>query len=201
MFAGGEVPTRCAFRRPGKRGKVVSNPACALSDLRFFVVVEGKVILVAEDDANDRFFINRALRDCCIGPRLLFVDNGEQAISYLQGVPPFDDREKFPLPAMLIVDVKMPRLNGFEVLTWVRAQPEWHCLPVIMLSSSALNTDVQHAYELTANTYLTKPATFSLLAKALEQLCQYWFVRSQLPHCGPEAVSMTQASPSLAPQI
>ena len=97
-------------------------------------------------------------------------------------------------PDVVIMDISMPRMNGFEVLAWVRAQPEWHCLPVIMLSSSALDQDVQRAYELNANTYLTKPATFSQLAKALEQLCQYWFLSSQLPHCGPDAISMSPSS-------
>lgn len=148
--------------------------------------MEPRVILAAEDDANDRFFINRAFRDCCTGHRVIFVNDGEQAIAYLQGNPPFNDRQKYPLPAMLLIDVKMPRMNGFEVLEWVRQQPHWHRLPVVMLSSSALDQDIQHAYDLNANTYLTKPATFTLLAKAIEDLCHYWFLVSQLPHCGPD---------------
>jgi CheY-like chemotaxis protein len=146
-----------------------------------------KVILVAEDEANDRFFINRAFRDCGAGHRVIFVTDGEQAIHYLAGQPPFDDREQFPLPALLIVDVKMPRMTGFDVIVWVRAHPEWQCLPVLVLSSSTLEQDVQRAYELTANTYLAKPPTYTTLTKAVEELCQYWFMRSQLPRCGPRA--------------
>jgi CheY-like chemotaxis protein len=147
--------------------------------------MEGNVILIAEDDANDRFFINRAFAVSGNGLRPIFVNDGEEAIDYLAGMPPFDDRDKYPLPAMLLVDVKMPRRNGFDVLAWVRAQAHWHRLPVVMLSSSSLDRDVQRAYDLTANTYLTKPGNFTLLASALDELFRYWFLRSQLPRCGP----------------
>jgi CheY-like chemotaxis protein len=147
--------------------------------------VESKVVLVAEDEANDRFFIKRAFGACGVEHRVMFVTDGEQAISYLSGQPPFDDRKEYPLPSLLIVDVKMPRKSGFDVIAWVRAHAEWHCLPVLVLSSSDLEQDVQRAYELTANTYLTKPPTYTKLTKAVEELCQYWFLRSQLPQCGP----------------
>ena len=147
-------------------------------------LVERHVILVAEDEPNDRFLIQRAFNAC--GPEyfVVFVTDGEEVISYLRGRPHFDDFEKCPAPCMLIADVKMPRLNGFDVLAWVRSQPEWHRLPVLVLSSSALEQDVQRAYDLTANTYLVKPPTYALLVKAVEELCRYWFASSQLPQCG-----------------
>ena len=146
--------------------------------------MEPNVILVAEDEADDRYLIQRAFAACSSDNRVVFVADGEEVISYLSGLPPFNDPEACPTPCMLIVDVKMPRLNGFEVITWVRSQPEWHRLPILVLSSSGLTQDVQRAYELTANTYLIKPPTYAQLMKAVEELCRYWFVSSQLPHCG-----------------
>lgn len=148
--------------------------------------MEPKVILVAEDEPNDRFFIQRAFQDCGTRHRVMFVSDGQQAVDYLDGGAPFDDRQTFPAPAMLIVDVKMPRRNGFEVIQWVRAHRDWHCLPVLVFSSSSLAQDVQRAYQLNANTYLTKPPSYTLLMKAVGEICDYWFLRSQLPHCGPE---------------
>jgi CheY-like chemotaxis protein len=148
--------------------------------------VKQKVILVAEDEPNDRFFINRAFEDCGIQYQVMFVSDGQQAMDYLDGDAPFDDRQMFPAPALLIVDVKMPRRNGFEVVKWVRSHQAWNCLPVLVLSSSSLPQDVQRAYQLNANTYLTKPPSYTLLMKAVEEICDYWFVRSQLPLCGLE---------------
>jgi CheY-like chemotaxis protein len=148
--------------------------------------VDANVILIAEDDANDRFLIKRALDRGTTGLNAVFVNDGEEAIEYLDGAPPFNDREKYPLPAVLLVDIKMPRRNGFDVLAWVRAHANWHRLPVVMLSSSSLDRDVQRAYDLMANNYLTKPGNYTLLASALDELCRYWFQRSQLPRCGPD---------------
>lgn len=141
---------------------------------------------MAEDEANDRYFIKRAFAQCGVEQGLRFVDDGEQAVAYLTGKKPYHDRTLHPSPALLIVDLKMPRRSGFEVIEWVRKSAEWRCLPVLVLSSSSLDQDVQRAYELTANNYISKPASFVTLTRLVQEVCEYWFKRSLLPRCGRE---------------
>ena len=117
-----------------------------------------EVILVADDDENDVFFIERALKEAQVANPLRRVRDGEEAIAYLKGEGGYGDREKFPLPHLMLLDLKMPRKNGFEVLEWVRGQPGLKRLPVIILTSSKEDPDIKRAYDLGANTYLVKPA-------------------------------------------
>ena len=114
--------------------------------------------LLADDDENDTYFIERALKEAQVANPLRRVRDGEEAIAYLKGEGGYGDREKFPLPHLMLLDLKMPRKNGFEVLEWVRGQPGLKRLPVIILTSSKEDSDINHAYDLGANTYLVKPS-------------------------------------------
>jgi CheY-like chemotaxis protein len=131
------------------------------------------VILVAEDDENDIFLIKRAFHQAQFDNPLQAVSTGEEAIAYLRGSPPFEEREKFPVPGLVLLDLKMPRKNGFEVLAWIRQHPEFNALPVVVLTSSQESADINRAYALGANSYLVKPANFLSLVDMINRLKEF----------------------------
>jgi len=115
------------------------------------------VILLAEDDDNDVFFMRRALQKSQLDFLLQVVTDGQQATDYLSGHGDFSNREKHPLPTVILLDLKMPFLDGFEVLTWIRAQAAFKATPVAVLTSSAEERDRRRARELGACAYFVKP--------------------------------------------
>lgn len=115
------------------------------------------LILLAEDDANDAFFMRRALQKAEIECPLQVVTDGQQAVDYLSGQGQFSDREQFPLPSIILLDLKMPFLDGFEVLSWVGSQTSLKNIPVVVLTSSAEERDRRKAAELGAKAYFVKP--------------------------------------------
>jgi CheY-like chemotaxis protein len=132
-----------------------------------------EAILVAEDDENDLFLIRRAFQKAQLENPLHVVQDGEAAIDYLKGELVLG-REQNILPITLVLlDIKMPRINGFEVLTWIRGQPEFNHLPVVMLTSSQESSDINRAYALGANSYLVKPASFATLVEMMNRLREY----------------------------
>src|SRR6202167_1044906 len=114
-------------------------------------------ILMADDDENDVFFMERAFDQAKVSTPLHRVKDGEEAVAYLKGVGNYADRVKFPLPHFLLLDLKMPRKNGFEVIQWVREQPGLKRLPIVVLTSSREDPDINRAYERGPNTYLVNP--------------------------------------------
>lgn len=137
------------------------------------------VILIAEDDENDVFLIKRAFNQAQADNPLQVVQTGADAIAYLKGDPPFDDRSKYPIPALLLLDLKMPRKNGFEVLAWIREHSEYNSLAVVVLTSSQESADVNKAYALGASSYLVKPANFLSLVDMMTRLKEYCRFTSQ----------------------
>lgn len=127
-------------------------------------------ILYAEDDENDAFFMQRALTRMGRRGDLRVVQNGELATCYLSGTGNFARREEFPLPGWLLLDVKMPAMSGLEVLAWVRQRAEFNGLPVVMLTSSTQQTDVEFAAAHGANAYLVKPSRADSLPELLTAL-------------------------------
>jgi CheY-like chemotaxis protein len=132
------------------------------------------VILLAEDEDTDALLMLRAFRKACIVNPLLRVKDGDEAISYLAGEGIYADRNAYPLPVLLLLDLKMPRRNGFDVLTWIREQPNLQRIPVTVLTSSGENRDVEKAYGLGASSYLQKPSEFLDLIEALKSLKNSW---------------------------
>ncbi|HLX70204.1 MAG TPA: response regulator [Verrucomicrobiae bacterium] len=128
------------------------------------------IILLAEDDPNDVFFMQRALAKAGLSTPLHFVRNGQEALEYLGGLGKFSDRMEFPLPSLLLLDLKMPFVDGFEVLTWARSQPELKQLPIVVLTSSAEDRDRQRAAEAGANGYFVKPPTCEMVSEILALL-------------------------------
>jgi CheY-like chemotaxis protein len=138
-------------------------------------------ILVAEDNPHDAFFLERAFVRAGINTPLQFVENGEDAIKYLSAAVPFSDRQQFPLPSIMILDLQMPRMDGFEVLQWVRQQPGLRRLPVMVFTSSAEPKDVDQAHELGANGYLIKPTGAEDLFSAVQAFEKFWLQRNCFP--------------------
>ena len=131
-------------------------------------------ILLVEDDSNDVLLLQRAFRRAGLTHALQVVSDGDQAVAYLGGQGQFNDRGKHPLPSLVLLDLKLPRRSGLEVLGWIRDQkPEVKNLPVIVLTSSRLSEDVDRAYSLGANSYMAKPSgNYDGLAEMVKNLEQ-----------------------------
>ncbi len=135
-----------------------------------------QTILLAEDNDNDICIMRRAFDRAGITNPLQVVTDGEQAIAYLEGQVPYLDRTRYPLPVVLLLDLKMPKLNGLEVLEWARQRPELEHLTVHVLSASSRAVDVGRASQLGANAYIIKPSRFEDLVamlKAWHTLAQF----------------------------
>jgi CheY-like chemotaxis protein len=142
--------------------------------------------LLVEDDDNDAFLVRQGFR--CTGDcHLSIVENGEQAIHYLQGKGIYSDREQYPLPQVILLDLKMPRINGFEFLEWLRSKgpTDLRMTPVVIMSSSDEPKDVKRAYELGANSYLVKPVGWVEFRKRMEALNIYWVEHVETPPVSP----------------
>lgn len=131
-------------------------------------------ILVAEDSSDYAMFMKLALRETGQTNCVHFVENGEEVISYLEAQGKYRDRRAFPFPAMLLLDLKMPGMDGFDVLRWMQQNPSLRVFPTIVLSSSVLDADVKQAYALGANAYLGKPADLNDLKTMLNDACRFW---------------------------
>ena len=127
-----------------------------------------KTILVAEDDSNDIFLLKTAFQKAGIDVQMRFVEDGEQAIQYLKA------GQEHPVPELLLLDLKMPRVNGFEVLEWIRKQPRLKRMLTIVMTSSDEPRDINRAYDLGANSYLVKPSDLTHLISLAEHLHNYW---------------------------
>ena len=139
-------------------------------------------IVVADDDRNDLDLLKLAVQKSGVRVELREVRDGHEAIEYLEGQGCYHDRSTYPFPDLLILDLKMPRLDGLEVLEWLRGHPHYKRLPAIMLSSSVLERDVDEAYRRGANTYFTKPGEYRKFADLVRVMIDYWeqSQRSQL---------------------
>jgi CheY-like chemotaxis protein len=133
-----------------------------------------RTILIAEDTETDAELVRIALRSIGVKNPLEIVPDGQAAIDYLCAKGKYEDRAVFAFPIVLFVDLKMPRVNGFEVLRWLRDHPECLIIPVIVLSSSGTDLDVKMAYQLGANAYLMKPGNLDDLKAMLRSTLEFW---------------------------
>lgn len=144
-------------------------------------MLQNKFILLAEDDSNDVLLIQRAFQKAGLKESLKVVRDGEQAIQYLSGQGIYANREKYPLPFMLLLDLKMPACDGFEVLQWVRSDQTLKRLLIVVLTSSNLQSDVDKAYDLGANSYLVKPVEFDQMVNMIQRFEVYWTEINRIP--------------------
>lgn len=126
------------------------------------------VILLAEDDRNDAFFVRRGFEQAGVHIALRVVSDGEDVMEYLTGHGMYGDRTQFPMPSLLLLDLKMPLAGGFDVLEWLRTQPMLNYLPVIVLTSSPIECDRQKAAELGATRYFVKPPTREMVSEMVQ---------------------------------
>lgn len=133
-----------------------------------------RAILVADDSAEDSMILKRAFEKAGTRVPLLFVRDGEELIGYLSGAEGFTDRTTHPVPRLLLLDLKMPKVNGFEVLRWLQNQPELRRMVVTVLSSSDQRRDVNLAYDLGANSYVVKPSSITGYSEIVAKLREYW---------------------------
>jgi len=131
-------------------------------------------ILHIDDDPNDVMLFEHACQKAGVYFDLHAVHDGDDAIAYLGGTGAFADRTKHPFPQLILLDLKMPRVNGFDVLGWIRSREEFKKLPVIVLTSSNHETDVKHAHALGASTYLVKPVGFDSLVELAKTVQNFW---------------------------
>lgn len=137
-----------------------------------------EMILVVEDDENDLIFLKMALKKAGVTNPIQIAGDGQEALAYFQDNGKFADRTKFPLPYLVLLDLKLTYVMGLDVLTWIREQPQLKSTIVIVLTSSRYVEDIGKAYRLGANDYLVKPADLKTLEGMMRSLKDFWLVQN-----------------------
>ena len=142
--------------------------------------VEKFPVLVVEDSEDDVFILRRAFKESQLANPLHVVEDGQQAIDYLSGMGEFANRDEFPMPFLVLLDLKLPLKDGLEILEWIQKQPFAEDLHVVVLTSSAEERDVTKAYHLGARSYLTKPPSPKTLREMMTTLNGSFLTRQSL---------------------
>ena len=140
-------------------------------------MIHSSRVLYVEDEEDDVFFMRNAFRKLGVQDRFHAVQDGALAISYLAGQAPYADRAQHPLPTFVLLDLNLPIRSGFEVLEWLRSQPQFKSLPVVIFSSSGRLEDRQRAEQLGATEYLLKPTSGSQFLEMARQLTETWMAK------------------------
>lgn len=144
--------------------------------------IQAYTVLLVEDDLNDIFLVKRAFKLAQIDNPLQVATDGEDAIDYLRGEGKYADRSAYPLPKLIVMDIKMPRKSGFEVLEWVKGNDRTlRRIPVVIVSSSSNPEDINRAYELGANAYMVKPVDFREVEHLFHSITHYWGLECAKP--------------------
>ena len=138
-------------------------------------------VLYVEDDAADFALLKRVSQKCGTPFSLQHAEDGEKAVAYLSGAGEYADREEHPFPDLVLLDLRLPRLDGFEVLQWIRTNPGTTSLPVVVLAGSSFRADIRRALELGANSYAAKPGKFEELQVLIDQIADVWLAREKAP--------------------
>ncbi len=158
---------------------------------------EGKPILLVEDDQNDVFFLQYAFEAAGVHNPLQVVPDGQEAINYLSGKGRYSDRQQFPLPCLVLLDLKLPFKMGTDVLRWLRKQPQIANLLVVVLTSSSDGSDIDSAYECGAQSYLVKPLSLEKRLDMARAIKNYWLDLNEFPTL---ANSAATPEPTKAPR-
>ncbi len=142
-------------------------------------------LLVVEDDPGDAYLVQRAFAKAGISNPVKVVRDGEEAVSYLAGRGAYQDRTQFPLPTVVLLDLKLPRRSGLEVLAWIREQPGLSRLRVVILTSSRESPDVAKAYDLGVSSYLVEPVEHDKLVEMMASMNEFLIEHSESPNLGP----------------
>ena len=139
------------------------------------------VILVVEDREDDILLIQKAFEKAGVQNPVYFVRNGDEALAYLSGEWKYANRAEYPLPVLVLLDLKLPGMDGFEVLAWIRRQEGLRALPVVVLTSSTALSDVNRAYQLGANSFFVKEIEFQNSVELSRLLQNYWLFKVRNP--------------------
>jgi CheY-like chemotaxis protein len=145
------------------------------------MTLKPKTILLVEDNPSDIELTRRAFEKSRVTNDLIVVEDGQEALDYLFGTGGAADAEAAPKPAIILLDLKLPRVDGLEVLRRIRANPKTRRLPVVILTTSKEERDIAASYDLGANSYIQKPVDFVRFAEAVEQLGLYWLLFNEPP--------------------
>ena len=143
--------------------------------------MKNKTILLVEDNPDDQELIQMALDESHIANELVIVSDGAQALDYLLGSGKSEVRDLVPLPQVILLDLKLPKVSGLEVLRRLRSEPRTALVPVVILTTSSEQEDMLSSYALHANSYIRKPVDFGQFAEAVKQLGLYWLVLNEAP--------------------
>lgn len=138
-------------------------------------------ILIVEDNPNDSEMALRAFRKNNLANHILVVRDGEEALDFVFARGKFSDRQKSKRPKVILLDLKLPKVDGLEVLKAIKGNPETKIIPVIVLTSSSEETDVLKSYQLGVNSYIVKPVDFDKFVDAVRDLGMYWLLLNQQP--------------------
>ncbi len=145
------------------------------------VEISQSILLLVEDDPDDRLFFARAANKAGVGAAVQMATDGQEAIDYLTGAGYYSDRKRHPLPSLIVLDLKMPLVTGFEVLEAIRKSPQTSYLPVVVMTSSQSEVDIAKAYALGANAYLVKPSNPEKLINIVQSFKHFWLRQNRLP--------------------
>lgn len=138
-----------------------------------------RALLLVEDNQDDVFLMKRALKAARVINPLYVAEHGQEAVDYLGGAGKFANRESYPLPAVVFLDLKLPFISGHDVLAWIRRQKEFESLVVVVLTSSNEASDLSRCYSLGANSYVVKPPTSEQLEELAKAFKWYWLEYNQ----------------------
>lgn len=140
-----------------------------------------RTILLVEDEPTDAALLLRAFEKAKVLNPVLHLTNGDEVLGYLAGVREYADRKKYPLPALILLDLKLPGMTGIQLLQWMRVQGEIKRIPVVVLTSDSNPDIINAAYDLGANSYLLKPGNPADIARMVESIQRYWVNLNELP--------------------
>ena len=159
------------------------------------------VVLSVDDNDVDGALLQRAFKRTAIPAKLFTVNEGPQALSYLSGVGIYQNREQYPIPDLILLDIRMPKMSGLEVLNWIRLQPDLKQATVLILSSSEQPEDITSAKRIGADGYLVKPTKFEDLQKLVRGLESDWLGKKTKAQARPRAKASPITQPVSAPAI
>ena len=142
---------------------------------------ESIVILIADDDEDDRMMAQEALEEAKIANNLHFVENGEELLEYLLNQGDYADPVRFPRPGLILLDLNMPKMDGREALKEIKSNPLLRQIPVVVMTTSKAEEDIYRSYDLGVNSFVSKPVSFDGLVEVMRGVTSYWFSIVQLP--------------------
>ena len=138
-------------------------------------------ILLVEDNMSDAELVIRALRKVNLANHLVHLKDGEEALDFVFGTGSYEGRKKTVVPKVILLDIKMPKVDGIEVLRQLKSNPETKFIPIVIMTSSKEERDLVSSYELGVNSFVVKPVVFGEFAKAVSELGLYWVLTNQAP--------------------